>query len=503
MVRLTAIDKFFSLQINTYGDRMMNLSNIKDFGRVEAEDDTVLDYFLETNIIKNIDSGGIFLVLGRKGSGKTAIFRYFTESKHKNISTALNLNGYPWRVHEKIRDEGSEDVESYVASWKYLIAVEYSKMIISKTDRPQMKEVLELIKFINKNYGTNKPSLNDIFTPKELKISGDLEPEILGVKLGKISFTRENRQQPLGQDLNALTEKLFDYIVKIAKVSSVIKLTLHFDELDRGMSTLESSRKNMIIGLVLACKETNVYLKKSLFGFKSIIYLRMDIWEQLKFSDKNKISQSNADLIEWDDEQLINLISIRIKALLGSNYEWADIDDGKKINKQSKLKHIIDRTFMRPRDVISFLNNLLDTTKKNQPLKLRFENKDITNARPKYSNYLRDELDDEISPHWSDWDICLRVLSRIGKLYFIKEEYSIAYNEINRSLRMTKSETESLEGLYNYGIISYESRSGYGGSGWKSKFANPELGWDPNAAKFKVHLGLKEFMKLKEERSRK
>lgn len=481
---------------------MKSLKDINNFGKVEAEEDAVLDYFVETTIIENVDNGDTFLVLGRKGSGKTAIFRYFTESKHEDNSTALNLNGYPWKIHEQVKDEGSEHVESYVASWKYLIALEYAKLIISITDRSQMTEVIEIREFIKQNYGTNTPNIKDVFSPAQLIISGDLEPQILGCKLGKISFSRKDNKQQLGHELNALTEKLFSHIIKISDTSEINKLALHFDELDRGITSLEESRKDMIIGLVLACKETNKIFKNKSINFKSIVYLRTDIWDQLKFSDKNKISQSNSDLIEWNDEQLYKLITMRVKALLDQSYEWKDIDDGKRINKQQKWKHIIDRTFMRPRDVISFLNFLLEITKNKTTNNLIFENKDVVDARPKYSNYLKNELDDEISPHWPDWEICLRTLSKIGKIYFNKEEYDLAYTGNQREIPNTKhTGVKSLEELYNYGIISYEARSGYGGSGWKSKFANPELGWDSNAVRFKVHLGLKEFMKLKEERS--
>ncbi|WP_152565439.1 hypothetical protein [Aeromonas media] len=95
--------------------------------------------------------------------------------------------------------------------------------------------------------------------------------------------------------------------------------------------------------------------------------------------------------------------------------------------------------------------------------------------------------------------MCLQALSRIGKVYFTKSDYQASYASITSS--KTYSEEQSLEQLYNFSVIEYEARSGYGGSGWKSKFANPELGWDSNATRFKVHLGLKEYMKLKEERS--
>lgn len=478
---------------------MKGLKDITSFGKVEAEQDAILDYFVEMSITENVDSNDTFLILGRKGSGKTALFRYFTEQRQVGYATALNLNGYPWKIHEAIKDDSVEPVESYVASWRYLIALEFAKKVIEISDRYQMTEYVSIKKFLSENYGSSTPSLKDIFTPSSLKISGDLEPQVLGCKLGKISFSNVQRNMRLGNELDALTDKIITSVVKIANASHIEKITLHFDELDRGITYLEESRKNLIIGLILASKSMNIKWSKLSALFKSNVYLRTDIWDELKFSDKNKVAESNADFIEWNHERLHGLIEKRIRVLLGAQYDWTTIDDGKKINKQPKWKHIIDRTLMRPRDVISFLNTLLEVAKKRDRNVSVFENKDVVEARQKYSNYLKKELDDEILAHWKDWEVCLQALSRIGKVYFTKSDYQASYASITSA--KTYSEEQSLEQLYNFSVIEYEARSGYGGSGWKSKFANPELGWDSNATRFKVHLGLKEYMKLKEERS--
>lgn len=480
---------------------MKGLREIASFGKVEAEDDAVLDYFVEMNVTTNVDANDAFLVLGRKGSGKTALFRYFTEKHQKSYSAALNLNGYPWKVHERIKDCGVEHVESYVASWKYLIAVEFAKLVVKLSDRYQMTEIVELNKFLNDNYGTNDPKVVNIFSPASLKISGDLEPQLLGCKLGKLSLSRSSDDVKLGSELNALTDKILKHVSKAAEVAEIKKIFVHFDELDRGITSLTESRKDMIIGLVLASKEVSKYLKGSAYNFKSVVYLRKDIWDELKFSDKNKISSSNSEFIEWDQEQLYGLIEKRVEVSLGDSISWEKIDDGKKINKQPKWKHIIERTLMRPRDVISFLNILLETTKKRDDVDLIFENRDVVNTRPKYSKYLKLELDDEILPHWEDWEVCLQALSKLGRIYFTKDEYITAYDSVRSNDDKTYSGEQSLEELYNFSVIEYEARSGYGGSGWKSKFANPELGWDAFANRFKVHLGLKEYLKLKEERS--
>ncbi|QQO16494.1 hypothetical protein JJB99_10245 [Bradyrhizobium diazoefficiens] len=74
----------------------LSLAQFETFGDVAAEDDAVLDYFVSTNAVQRIENREAFLVLGRKGTGKTAIVRYLTEGKVRTLSKALNLRGYRW-----------------------------------------------------------------------------------------------------------------------------------------------------------------------------------------------------------------------------------------------------------------------------------------------------------------------------------------------------------------------------------------------------------------------
>ena len=103
-----------------------SLARFDTFGDVAAEDDAVLDYFLSTNAVQRVEKGDAFLVLGRKGTGKTAIVRYLTEGTSNELTKALNLRGYPWNVHASRIDHGASDIEAYVSSWRYLIAVDAS-----------------------------------------------------------------------------------------------------------------------------------------------------------------------------------------------------------------------------------------------------------------------------------------------------------------------------------------------------------------------------------------
>ena len=97
------------------------------------------------------------------------------------------------------------------------------------------------------------------------------------------------------------------------------------------------------------------------------------------------------------------------------------------------------------------------------------------------------------------WEEALQVCSAISTITFRRDEFVNLYQQ-RKSMRNTVSADEALQLLYRFSVIGYARRSGYGGSSWAFQYTNPEAGWDNSAGTFKVHLGLKEFAKLREER---
>ena len=81
---------------------MGQLGEIVTFGDVSAEDDnSILSYFLKTDAVDSIESGDSYAVIGRKGSGKTALTKYFAQPKREYVTTAPSLRDYPWNLHAK------------------------------------------------------------------------------------------------------------------------------------------------------------------------------------------------------------------------------------------------------------------------------------------------------------------------------------------------------------------------------------------------------------------
>jgi len=202
--------------------------------------------------------------------------------------------------------------------------------------------------------------------------------------------------------------------------------------------------------------------------------------------------------LEWDSDSLLELVTTRLMAKLGPDARWDSIttvEQAKTAN--SKWYFVLSRTFLRPRDVIRFLNSALAQAQKREEDPLLISNPDVINARESYSAYLKAELDDEIMAHWPQWEEALQACSAISTLTFTREEFDEQY-ERRRSKHNPIAADEALEMLFRFSVIGYERRSGYGGTSWAFQYTNPEAGWDNRATRFKVHLGLKEFAKLRE-----
>jgi hypothetical protein len=234
----------------------ISLAKFGTFGDVAAEDDAVLDYFLSTNAVERVDNGDAFLVLGRKGTGKTAIVRYLTEGKPSQLTKALNLRGYPWNVHASRIDHGASDIEAYVSSWRYLIAVELATLVVADPRGAAAKNAAPLTQFLKDNYGGTNPELSDILRPATLRLEKfSLEPAVMGNKLGSVTLNRLTNDHQFGLELNALSNSIFAAIEATAREVKFGALSLHFDELDQGLSELTNERSKMLIGLILAARD--------------------------------------------------------------------------------------------------------------------------------------------------------------------------------------------------------------------------------------------------------
>lgn len=132
--------------------------------------------------------------------------------------------------------------------------------------------------FLVDNYGGSEPALADIIKPARLKLNkASFMPSFMGNSVAGVEF--EAHKGGIPQELDALTDAIFDCAINICRQTGTPKVLLHFDELDQGLSVVNERHEQMMIGLVLACRSCR-RPQQSDAAIYPVAYLRTDIWDE-------------------------------------------------------------------------------------------------------------------------------------------------------------------------------------------------------------------------------
>jgi hypothetical protein len=173
---------------------MKTIESIRSIGGIDADNDELLMKCFQNhdsyNEIKNFEK---FIVLGRKGTGKTAIFKQLLNVRgYNSFSFGHTFSDYPWHYHDKQAKIGVPDFDKFTHSWKYLILMSLSKILLNQDqsvpfDDKSLDSLTKIESFIVDSYGTRDPDVTQIFTPsKKLKFKPGFKID-MGVLQGNFS----------------------------------------------------------------------------------------------------------------------------------------------------------------------------------------------------------------------------------------------------------------------------------------------------------------------------
>jgi hypothetical protein len=121
-------------------------------------------------------------VIGRTGSGKTAIYqKLLLERAHDYFSFGHNFDDYPWHHHDLQTEIGVPEERRYVHSWKYLILMSVSKILLNQDMSQPWSEGAQdslglLENFVVDSYGSRNPDVTQLFLPdRELHFKGQFK----------------------------------------------------------------------------------------------------------------------------------------------------------------------------------------------------------------------------------------------------------------------------------------------------------------------------------------
>lgn len=487
---------------------MTRLADVQTFGAIDADVDDLLETcFQDHEAYSSVIAHDRFLVVGRKGSGKTAMFKKIIRTRQWDVfSYGHTFSDYPWHHHGLQGFVGVPEESRYMHSWQYLILMTAAKLLLNQDQsQPWSDDVVDdlgkLESFVVDSYGSRDPDVTQLFTPaKTLRI----KPYV------KIAGAVE-----AGLDLERLPiEELPRVFREVNKsISTAVAACLHpehhyyicFDELDRGFDPKSENYLQMLIGLILASREVNRFVREAGKKFSVVVFLRDDIYQLLRFEDKNKITENFLSRIEWDSERtrwtLRQLMERRFGATIAGagDLGWDEVfdEDQEMPGRQKKYRHILDRTFRRPRDMIKFCNEALAAYKKRGVATEKFSNDEVIEARRPYSDYLLRELQDEVHKHSQNYDDYFEIIKSLNAVQFSREEFESACAR-RADLASGEKPNDVLRRLFEFSVIGYQRTGGVGGgSEYMYRYMDPNVRFDEAASTFRVHLGLQEAFGLK------
>lgn len=468
-------------------------------GKKEAayKEDFELFYFNNDRNYEKILEVDKFLLLGKKGTGKSLLAEYIKKKSQTSSEWFCKISSYKkFNFHELVYLK-SRDIKpnEYTAIWEWIILLDLAQQCMEDTSIDnKYHKILE--KFLNENFLNLKLDMNKVI---EITKNGNIKGNIL---LSIFNFTSQ-----IGKTTKYKQGTYLEYLDDLKRVifealkSSSCRYTLLFDELDDKFRN-EDVYKSNIISLIKVVDSFNSYFFEENISAKIILLLRTDIFYVLNDPDLNKIEQDNSVKIDWGNtvnvsSPLFSMVFLKIRQSITQLRNLSDLELYNKlfpqyINHRSPNEFILGRTYFRPRDVVTYLNLII----RRYPDTIYFGYKGFNELESEYSSYLMKEVKNELFGHISEEEISqsFLLIKQFKKTEFYYSEIYEYYHQ-RRSLYKNIDLEKTLKYLFDFSVI---------GNTWKherknkqyyswSYRENVELDYDK---KFVVHLGLRKELTL-------
>lgn len=342
-----------------------------NLGDVAAENEiqALRSYFVKTAQYNTARRGASRLLTGRKGAGKTAIFYAVRDSLPRGNSTLvldLKPEGYQFT---KLRDAVLEKLSAghqehtMTAFWEYILLCEITQKIRdtdydwAQRDEARRLHFEELLRVYSQ-----QPSADvGDFSERLLK-----QVEVLVDRFG----THDAASVPTGGEL---TQLLFRGEIRELEhalapyLSEKEAVWLLLDNLDKGWPTRGARTVDILIlrTLLDATRKLQRQLEQKGVLFHALVCLRNDIHEQVirETPDRDKDAAISLD---YDDIELFKeIVRRRLASSFGSpNARFEDIWPQLfplYIGTAESFRYVVDRTLMRPRDLLNFMHRATET----------------------------------------------------------------------------------------------------------------------------------------------
>ena len=338
-----------------------------DFGAPAAERDIgrgLESYFVESTAFERVRSGAKTIILGNRGSGKSAIFKVLASRERAAGTVVIELvpEDYSYELLSSTMaaaNAGSWAKQgAYAAAWKYLLYVLIMKELMRKGGHSTSKGIS---RYVRENHpGSQEGALSTLVA--YLK-------RLEGIKIGPLEAGFKSREL----DKLYKLEEIHHLLPQLADSFDRQRVIVLVNELDRGWDSSEDA-KAFVSGLFQACVSINELHR----NLRVYVSLRQELYDDIPalYEDAQKY-RDLLETISWTDDSLLKLIAKRIRHCAqenGHNRQALDqAGDSTCWNAvfatpashplNSSFRYMIERTLHRPREIIQFCTDTVEAAR--------------------------------------------------------------------------------------------------------------------------------------------
>lgn len=427
---------------------------IKDEWKLEAKQEDT-KYFYYVDEADDILSGKKNLVIGRKGEGKTALAQYIYKQNNYDVFTEkMSFKDFPFNILYGLSNTQYTKPNQYISIWKYLIYTTICKKMIANENIDS-----EIVSKLRKIFPDedNKKQLSRLIEKYTIK---DFGLQILGSGLN-ISGEKNKNNIDWIEIIDILETTILENIDQS-------KYYILFDELDEDYKSFSSNEEkndyfDLITGLFKAVQDVKYLFSENGLNVYPIVFLRTDIYDLITYSDKNKWSDSIINLI-WTPEKLKKLLAYRLNTVFGTenlsfNDCWNRLFSREPLftgaNKRKRInsfEYMLRSTQNRPRDFIKYFQECSKQVINNGAM--RVYPTIIKMADNEFSEYMKNEIIDEIYAVLPEYEDIFAILSLIRKQTFNPQQFVEKYDKMVEDEKIPNKGAETvLKILFEYSVI--------------------------------------------------
>ncbi|WP_342111975.1 P-loop ATPase, Sll1717 family [Methylobacterium sp. SI9] len=371
----------------------------------ENEESSLNEYFLERGEFRQVVDGRASIVVGRKGSGKTAVYvraREHLKSDRSKVIVDLSPEGYQLK---KLKDliltflaSGSKEF-LLSAFWEYVLLLEISAKIIEKDQEVHKRNHLlyepyqRLLGYFRAEPVTEGIDFSDRLI-RLIERMGEKFRHQFGATVD-VALTHGQLTNIMHQtELQRLRREIEGY----ARNKSEVHIL--FDNIDKGWnaSGLEPADLIMVRTLIDAGKKLRNDFGRAGTKLKFNVFLRNDIYDVL-LSETPDRGKDTKVLVDWVDGDLLKQLVRR--RLIFNGFDAASSIENMwgaicvpLVNGEDSLAYLIRHSLMRPRYLLRLINHCLDSAVNFD--RSRVDEDDILKGVSIYSTDVVTEIDLEI-----------------------------------------------------------------------------------------------------------